>query len=48
VDVLRLMIFPTVLGRGKRLFDGARPTGLHPVEVGQAGDTTTVVLTTDA
>jgi dihydrofolate reductase len=47
VDELRLMIFPIILGQGKRLFDGARPTGLRPVEIGRAGDTTTVVLAAD-
>jgi dihydrofolate reductase len=44
VDQLRLMIFPTILGRGKQLFAGARSTALRPVEVGRAGATTTVVL----
>ncbi|HEY1524323.1 MAG TPA: dihydrofolate reductase family protein [Solirubrobacteraceae bacterium] len=47
VDELRLMVFPTILGRGKQLFDGARPTALRPVEVGRAGATTTIVLAVD-
>jgi dihydrofolate reductase len=33
VDVLTLLVFPVVLGAGKRLFpEGVRPTGLRPTE----------------
>jgi dihydrofolate reductase len=47
VDELRLMVFPTILGRGKQLFDGASATVLRAVEVGRAGATTTLVLAVD-
>ena len=48
VDVLRLMIFPIVLGRGQRLFEGLETISLQTIDVGQAGDTTTMVLATGA
>jgi dihydrofolate reductase len=47
VDELRLMVFPTILGRGKQLFQGVQTIGLRPVEVGRAGATTTIVLAVD-
>jgi dihydrofolate reductase len=47
VDQLNLMVFPMILGRGRRLLDGAPTTALRPLEVGRAGVTTTIVLAAD-
>jgi dihydrofolate reductase len=45
VDVLRLMVFPVVLGAGRRLFaDGAPELPFELVGTGQTGQVTTVVL----
>jgi len=46
VDVLRLMVFPVVLGTGKKLFaDGAGELPFELVETGQSGQVATMVLT---
>jgi dihydrofolate reductase len=47
VDELRLMIFPIILGRGRKLFEGLRSIPLRPVQVETAGDSTTMVLAAD-
>ena len=45
VDEYRLMIYPTVLGSGKRLFrDGAITAAYEPVEVRQSGQVALVTL----
>ena len=45
VDEYRLMIYPVLLGSGKRLFkDGADTTALQIVETNQTGQVATVVL----
>jgi dihydrofolate reductase len=45
VDEYRLMIYPVLLGSGKRLFkDGADMTALQIVETNQTGQVATVVL----
>ena len=43
VDELRLMVFPIVLGQGRRLFDGASPRQLELVQAGKAADTATLI-----
>jgi len=44
VDDLRLMVFPTVLGAGKRLFPAAGPKSFELVEAFPAGATTVMTL----
>jgi dihydrofolate reductase len=45
VDEYRLMIYPVLLGSGKRLFkDGVDQTALQLVETNQTGQVATVVL----
>jgi dihydrofolate reductase len=45
VDELRLMVFPTILGAGKRLFGGTgRPQGWRLVDSRRAGETLIVIL----
>jgi dihydrofolate reductase len=45
VDVLRLMVFPTVLGSGRKLFgDGKAPSAFELVEAKQSADVALLVL----
>jgi dihydrofolate reductase len=45
VDELRLMVFPVVLGSGRKLFEGgAGPLALRLVEARQAGEVALLVL----
>ena len=45
VDEYRLMVYPTVLGSGKRLFpDGAGAAGYEVVEVRQTGAVAVMTL----
>ena len=44
VDELRLMIFPVLLGQGRRLCEGTEMTALRPVDIGRAEDCATMVL----
>jgi len=45
VDELRLMVFPTLLGSGKKLFgDGKAPSAFQVVEVGQSADVALLVF----
>jgi dihydrofolate reductase len=37
VDEYRLMVFPLILGTGKRLFDGAKPTRLKLADITEIG-----------
>ncbi len=43
VDELRLMVYPMILGSGRRLLDGVGPTNLALEQIGQAGETFTLV-----
>jgi dihydrofolate reductase len=45
VDELRLMVFPTLLGSGKKLFgDGNAPSAFQVVEVGQSAEVALLVF----
>ena len=45
VDELRLMVFPIVLGSGRRLFEDSPLTSLQLTEAARAADTATLVYT---
>jgi dihydrofolate reductase len=45
VDELRLMVYPTVLGSGRKLFDGvANPAGFELVSAAKGGDCSLLAL----
>ncbi|HEV8572733.1 MAG TPA: dihydrofolate reductase family protein [Actinomycetota bacterium] len=45
IDEYRLMVFPVVLGSGKRLFDGANKTSLKLTDTQQVGSDGVTILT---